>query len=178
MMGGGLVGMAIEIVIVALLATTIFHCVRLNARLKRLMADEKVLVATIGELVNATGAAERAIAGLKLTVRESEETLARRLADAEAFDGRFAAALAQGERVLAQLSPLQGPTALAEATASLRQAPAQPAIAQPAVSWPAPPVIQPPSPAPVIDPASASATALAAQSFAERARIRLTRRAA
>ncbi len=45
----------------------------LNSRLKRLKADEHSLKATIGELITATEIAERAIGGLKHTVRDVNE---------------------------------------------------------------------------------------------------------
>jgi hypothetical protein len=47
----------------------------LNRRLKLLKSDEHSLRATISELVTATDIAERAIAGLKLTVEECEVEL-------------------------------------------------------------------------------------------------------
>ena len=45
---------------------------------------------TIAELITATEIAERAIAGLKATVREADETLGERLKAAERFSHRDA----------------------------------------------------------------------------------------
>ena len=62
---------------------TIGYCMLLNRRLKLLKSDEHSLRATISELVTATDIAERAIAGLKLTVEECEVELEARLARGE-----------------------------------------------------------------------------------------------
>ncbi len=47
-------GIAIESLVALLLMLTIGYCMLLNARLKRLKADEHSLKATIGELITAT----------------------------------------------------------------------------------------------------------------------------
>jgi hypothetical protein len=78
-------GMAIEIVVAALLVLTIVYCTVLNRRLTRLRADEEVLRATIAELITATEIAERAILGLKATAAECEKSLGSRLVKAEAM---------------------------------------------------------------------------------------------
>jgi len=71
-------GLIIESLVAVLLLLTISFCVVLNTRLKKLKADEHALKGTIAELITATEIAERAIAGLKMTVREGE-ALAREL---------------------------------------------------------------------------------------------------
>ncbi|MGB3273113.1 MAG: DUF6468 domain-containing protein, partial [Xanthobacteraceae bacterium] len=68
-----IVGLVVEGVVAALLIATIGYCTVLNKRLKRLKADEHSLKATIAELITATEIAERAIGGLKLTVRDCNE---------------------------------------------------------------------------------------------------------
>ena len=68
-----------------LLALTIGYCMMLNRRLKLLKSDEHSLRATISELVTATEIAERAIAGLKLTVEECDIGLGARLRSADRF---------------------------------------------------------------------------------------------
>ena len=77
-------GIAIESLVAILLLITIGYCMLLNTRLKRLKADEHSLKAVIAELITATEIAERAIGGLKLTVRDVNENLrdADRLGDA------------------------------------------------------------------------------------------------
>src|SRR6267378_3408270 len=70
-------GIVIESLVAALLLLTIGYCMLLNSRLKRLKADEHSLKATIGELITATEIAERAIGGLKHTVRDVNENLGK-----------------------------------------------------------------------------------------------------
>ena len=79
------VSMIVELLVAGLLAATIAYCVRLNRRLTLLKSDEQALRATIAELVTATEIAERAIQGLKVTVRECDGTLGERLRTAERF---------------------------------------------------------------------------------------------
>jgi Domain of unknown function (DUF6468) len=78
-------GLIIELLVAFLLALTIGYCMLLNRRLKLLRSDEHSLRATISELVTATEVAERAIAGLKLTVEECELGLGARLRSADRF---------------------------------------------------------------------------------------------
>ena len=63
-------GYLVESMVSILLLLTILYCVRLNKQLRLLKADEQTLRATISELITATEIAERAIAGLKATMRE------------------------------------------------------------------------------------------------------------
>ena len=72
-------GIAIESLVAILLMLTIAYCMLLNKRLQRLKADEHSLKATIGELITATEIAERAIGGLKHTVRDVNENLGSQL---------------------------------------------------------------------------------------------------
>ena len=72
-------GIAIESLVAVLLVITIAYCMLLNKRLKRLKADEHSLKATIAELITATEIAERAIGGLKHTVRDVNENLGTKL---------------------------------------------------------------------------------------------------
>ena len=76
-------GFLVESMVSILLLLTILYCVRLNRQLRLLKADEQTLRATIGELITATEIAERAIAGLKSTMREGEQSLGTRLQRAE-----------------------------------------------------------------------------------------------
>ena len=81
-------GLMIESLVAVLLLLTIGYSVLLNKRLKRLKADELALKATISELITATEIAERAIGGLKVTVRECDQSLGERLRNAGALLGR------------------------------------------------------------------------------------------
>ena len=136
-------GIAIESLVAVLLVLTIGYCMLLNARLKRLKADEHSLKATIGELITATEIAERAIGGLKHTVRDVNENLGNQLASAERMAEHLKTQLAEGENVVRRLSKI----AIA----------ARPASA--------------PEPAPVTARVSpAKAVAAAAQAFSDRRR--------
>jgi hypothetical protein len=135
-------GLIIESLVAALLLLTIGYCVLLNKRLKRLRADEQSLKATISELITATEIAERAIAGLKLTVRECDQSLGERLRTAERFTAEMERQIEAGSGVLSRLSRIAG---------VVRPAEPEPAAA--------------PGPDP-------KAVAAAAQAFAERTRLR------
>ena len=76
-------GLVIESLVAVLLVLTIGYCMLLNTRLKRLKADEHSLKATIAELITATEIAERAIGGLKHTVRDVNENLGNQLGSAD-----------------------------------------------------------------------------------------------
>jgi ABC-type transporter Mla subunit MlaD len=76
----------------------------LNSRLKRLKADEHSLKATIGELITATEIAERAIGGLKHTVRDVNENLGNQLTSAAQMSQQLKKQLAEGDNVLRRLS--------------------------------------------------------------------------
>ena len=100
----------IESLVATLLLLTIFYCTVLNRRLTRLKADEQALKATISELITATEIAERAIAGLKLTVRDCDENLGERLRTAERFAADIEHQIHAGEDVLARLARIIGAT--------------------------------------------------------------------
>ena len=99
-----LLGIAIESLVAVLLILTIGYCMLLNKRLKRLKADEHSLKATIGELITATEIAERAIGGLKHTVRDVNENLGSQLAAADELSQQLKKQLAEGDNVLRRLS--------------------------------------------------------------------------
>jgi chromosome segregation ATPase len=101
-----LLGIAIESLVAVLLMLTIGYCMLLNKRLKRLKADEHSLKATIGELITATEIAERAIGGLKHTVRDVNENLGSQLASAAEMSEQFKRQLAEGDSVLRRLSKI------------------------------------------------------------------------
>jgi Domain of unknown function (DUF6468) len=134
-------GFAIESLVALLLMLTIGYCMLLNTRLKRLKADENSLKATIGELITATEIAERAIGGLKLTVRDVNENLGNQLTAAGHLSEQLKKQLAEGDNVVRRLSKI--------ASAARPSSEASPA-------------------APVVS--SAKAIAQAAQAFSERRR--------
>jgi chromosome segregation ATPase len=97
-------GIAIESLVAVLLMLTIGYCMLLNSRLKRLKADEHSLKATIGELITATEIAERAIGGLKHTVRDVNENLGNQLTSAAQMSQQLKNQLAEGENVVRRLT--------------------------------------------------------------------------
>ena len=97
-------GIVIESLVAVLLLLTIGYCMLLNTRLKRLKADEHSLKATIGELITATEIAERAIGGLKHTVRDVNENLGNQLTSAAQLSLKLKKQLAEGDNILRRLS--------------------------------------------------------------------------
>jgi hypothetical protein len=85
------------------LLLTILYCARLNSRITLLKSDERTMRTTITELMMAVETAERAIGGLKATMREAQDTLTARLRDAEEFNQAMADNLKAGEDVLGRL---------------------------------------------------------------------------
>lgn len=139
-------GLVIESLVAVLLLLTIGYCAVLNSRLKRLKADEDSLRGTIAELITATEIAERAIGGLKLTVRECDENLGSQLDTGTTLSAKLAKQITQGEGVLLRLSQI--------ALAARPSTPATSTAAEPAA---------PPSTV-----SSAKALLAAAQAFSER----------
>ena len=137
-------GIAIESLVAVLLMLTIGYCILLNNRLKRLKADEHSLKATIGELITATEIAERAIGGLKHTVRDVNEHLGSQLTAATQMSAHLKNQLAEGDGIIRRLTKI--------ATA------ARPSAAEPAPVEAAPKV------------SAAKAVAAAAEAFSERRR--------
>ena len=135
-------GLVIESLVAVLLLLTIAYCMMLNSRLKRLKSDEQSLKATIGELITATEIAERAIGGLKHTVRDVNENLGNEIATATELTELLRHQLAAGDSVLERLARIAS-------------------AARPAQ--------QSQAPAPMMSPAKSLAAA--AQAFAERRRI-------
>lgn len=142
-------GMAIESLVAVLLLLTIAYCIVLNKRLQRLKADEHSLKATIGELITATEIAERAIGGLKQTVRDVNENLGNQLSAATQMSAHLKHQLAEGDAVVRRLAKI---TSAARPSSELREEATDPE----------------PTPAPRAS--SAKAVAEAAQAFSERRR--------
>jgi hypothetical protein len=136
-------GIAIESLVAILLMLTIGYCMLLNKRLQRLKADEHSLKATIAELITATEIAERAIGGLKHTVRDVNENLGSQLTAATQMSSLLKNQLAEGDNVIRRLSKI----VLA-----------------------ARPVSEPAAPAPTPGISPAKAVAAAAEAFSERRR--------
>ncbi|MGO3933897.1 DUF6468 domain-containing protein [Rhodopseudomonas pseudopalustris] len=168
-------GIAIESLVAALLVLTIGYCMLLNKRLKRLKADEHSLKATIAELITATEIAERAIGGLKITVRDVNDNLRTQIAAANELSDQLGKQLAEGDNVIRRLSKIvtAARPVTESAAASLAPAPvvSSPLSVAPQAAAPlsaAPLSAAPLSAAPL---SPAKAVAAAAQAFAERRRI-------
>lgn len=99
-------GLIIESLVAVLLMLTIAYCMLLNKRLQRLKADEHSLKATIAELITATEIAERAIGGLKHTVRDVNENLGSQLTAATQMSMHLKNQLAEGDGVIRRLSKI------------------------------------------------------------------------
>ena len=123
-------GFLVESMVSILLLLTILYCVRLNKQLRLLKADEQTLRATISELITATEIAERAIAGLKSTMREGEQSLGERLQRVESVSGDIERQLTAGEQLLARLTRIAGAARPAEEPAAVPDAKAVAAAAQ------------------------------------------------
>ena len=152
-------GVVIETLVAILLMLTIGYCMLLNRRLKRLKADEHSLKATIGELITATEIAERAIGGLKHTVREVNENLGGQLAAATQMADQLKRQLAEGDHVVRRLTKIAIAARPSQAEAGTRE----PAPREPIAKDLAPRDA-------AAKPSNAKALAAAAQAFSERRR--------
>ncbi len=112
-------GYLVESMVSILLLLTILYCVRLNKQLRLLKADEQTLRATISELITATEIAERAIAGLKSTMHESEQNLGTQLQRAESVAADIERQLAAGDELLARISRIVGASRKADEAIAL-----------------------------------------------------------
>jgi Domain of unknown function (DUF6468) len=99
-------GLMIESLVAILLVLTIGYSVTLNRRLKRLKSDELALKATISELITATEIAERAIVGLKITVRDCDQGLGEKLRNAERLSADIGRQIEAGEDVCKRLAQI------------------------------------------------------------------------
>lgn len=123
-------GVLVESLVSILLLLTILYCVRLNNQLRLLKADEHSLRATISELITATEIAERAIAGLKSTMREGERTLSERLARVEELSSNLGQQIDAGELLLGKITRIAGLGRAADEAAPTPDAKAVAAAAQ------------------------------------------------
>ena len=139
-------GLVIESLVAVLLMLTIGYCMLLNSRLKRLKADEHSLKATIAELITATEIAERAIGGLKHTVRDVNENLGSQITSATQLSDQLRKQIAESDHVVRRLSKI--------AIAARPPSATEPEAAKP----------------PTATVSSAKAVAAAAQAFSDRRR--------
>ncbi|MCP4559000.1 MAG: glutamyl-tRNA reductase [Bosea sp.] len=117
-----------DVLVGCLLVATIITCFVLSKRIERLKADESAMRQTIGALISATDTAERAIAGLKLTLGDCDRTLAERLQTAERYAADLAQQIEAGQTVMERIGQIVS-------AASMIAAPkAEPVAEKPALS--------------------------------------------
>jgi hypothetical protein len=138
-----------DALVASLLVATIITCYVLAKRIERMKADEAGMRQTIGALISATDTAERAIAGLKVTLGDCDRTLAARLLTAERYAADLAAQVEAGQSVMDRITQIVSAAALV--------APRQPEAAAPE-----------PVPTPVSRMASAAESAAAIRARAAR----------
>ena len=154
------IGLMIESTVAVLLMVTIGYCMLLNKRLLRLRADEMSLKATISELITATEIAERAVAGLKVAVRECDRDVGDRLRAAEKYSLHVAQQIKAGEDLITRLARI---TALNRGAAP--ETPVRPELP------PIPAMLQ-------VDTPDPNKMLAAAHAFADRVRARVANAAA
>ncbi|MGX1785406.1 DUF6468 domain-containing protein [Bosea sp. NPDC055332] len=116
-----------DALVACLLVATIITCFVLSKRIERLKADESAMRQTIGALISATDTAERAIAGLKLTLGDCDRTLAERLQTAERYAADLAQQIEAGQTVMERIGQIVS-------AASLVASKPEPAAEKPALS--------------------------------------------
>ena len=166
------VTLAADILVAVLLAATIVTSLRLSRRIGQLKGDEAALRQTIGDLMLATGSAERAIAGLRAAIDDADRTLNASLDSAAARSAELKLQVEAGETVVTRIGAI---------VAQMRAVPARP---EP-VHVPAPQVVAEPEVQPQRRPEPSSpngerlgAAAAAALAMSERALARVRARAA
>lgn len=95
-----------DVLVASLLVATIITCFVLTKRIERLKTDEAGMRQTVGALIAATDTAERAIAGLKLTLGDCDRTLAERLQTAERYAADLAAQIEAGQVVMDRIGQI------------------------------------------------------------------------
>jgi Domain of unknown function (DUF6468) len=93
------VSLIVEITLAALLAATLFCCVRLESRLRNLRQDQESLSGTVRALNGAIGAAQNSLAGLRAAAHEADETLGRKVVSARGLADELSLLNSAGERI-------------------------------------------------------------------------------
>jgi hypothetical protein len=163
-----------EILVAVLLVACMATCARLGKRIARLQADETAMRRTIGELVQATDNAERAIAGLRATLGECDRTLAERLRTAERYAADLASQVEAGETMMGRIMQIVDNSRRALAPEPAPVAP-PPAPAPRSAPLAAPRAEAPPAPARPAPPATSERISQAAELLAERVARRVGR---
>lgn len=101
---GGILGIAIELIVGGLMVVTISYCILLDRRLRAVRQDEQTMRKTVTELSVATERAERAIESLKHTLGDCDRTLAERLKAAERYANDLEDQIRSGDEVLDRIN--------------------------------------------------------------------------
>lgn len=109
------IGFMIESLVAVLMVLTIGYCILLNRRLTGLKSDEQLLKATISELITATEIAERAIGGLKVTIRECDENLGAQIEAADRLSRNLNRQIDTADQLLARITRIAAAGAAAPA---------------------------------------------------------------
>lgn len=98
--------LAADALVAVLLVATILTSVKLSRRIATMKAEEPAMRKTIGDLVTASAAAERAIAGLRAALDECDRGLSERLDSAERAATRLEDHVEAGEGVIARIGAI------------------------------------------------------------------------
>lgn len=99
-----MLGLIVEGLVIVLLLITIGYCILLNRRLVRLRASEDAMRATIGELVQATDAAQIAIVQLKESAADTDRRLGLKVKQAERLLADLTLNVEAGDHVVGRLA--------------------------------------------------------------------------
>lgn len=105
-MGGHLLGIAIEALVMVLLAVTIGYCVLVNRKLVQLRSDQSELKVIVRDLHAATMQAEHAIAGLHQSATTAQESLGEQISRVRHLDGQLSTHISKGEVLLVKLAAM------------------------------------------------------------------------
>jgi hypothetical protein len=103
------VSLIVEITLAALLAATLFCCMRLENRLRGLRSDQESLVSTLRALNGAISAAQGSLAGLRTAAHEADETLGRKVSSARGLADELSLLTSAGERIANRMESARSP---------------------------------------------------------------------
>ncbi|MCC6919516.1 MAG: hypothetical protein IT548_09950 [Alphaproteobacteria bacterium] len=116
------IGIAVELLVALLLATTIVWAVILDRRLRDLRSGRDGVRQAVIDLAGATGRAESAVLALREAAESTGAELARRQAAAKAASDELALLLGSAEGLADRLTKRAAPTAArAEAPRAMRE---------------------------------------------------------
>ena len=93
----------VELLLAALLATTLIYCVKLERGLRRLREDQENLNATVRALNTGIAAAHASLAGLKAAAKDAGETLSTKVGGARALADELGLLVSSGDRIASRI---------------------------------------------------------------------------